>query len=134
MTTNKKFPRTYHVLVSGLTVNLGVDGFVGLRGHEFTVNQEQYAETFDKLGRSWLDMTADEQEKRWGVQQFAEGPAPDDMGIGADDIHGARHRQWLRATEAAQKISNPAERAAAFRKIKADFPEQNKSTQQSVTY
>ncbi|MGF2950302.1 hypothetical protein [Microbacterium alcoholitolerans] len=129
------FPRTFHILASGLSVALGdFDGFVGLRGHEFTVSEEQYAFTKNRFGVSWLDMSADEQEAKWGVQRFAEGPVPEGMEIGQDDKHGARYRQWMRATEEAQKISNPVDRDAAFRKIKADFPEQNKSFQTSRAY
>ncbi|WP_194398767.1 hypothetical protein [Microbacterium ginsengiterrae] len=115
-----------------MTVSLGVDGFVGLRGHEFTVTEEQYEETRNKFGVSWLDMTVDQQVERWGHQMFASGPAPEGMGIGRDDIHGARHRQWMRATEEAQRISDPDERAVAFRKIKADFPEQNRNSQRTL--
>lgn len=128
------FPKTYHALASGLTVTLGEwnEAKVLYRGQEFTVTAEQYEFTKDKLGRSWLDLTPEEQEARWGKQQFAEGPTPEGMAIGSDDTHGYEHRRWMRAVEQAKLISNPSERAAEFARIKKEFPGNYGSAQRTL--
>ena len=65
---------------------------------------------------------------------FVLGDHSEGIELGDDDEYGARYYQWLKATEEARKISDPAERSAALREIKAKYPEQNRSSQTSTEY
>ncbi len=65
-----------HFLEDGLTAL----GKVWYRGDEleFEPNSQAYRDTFDRLGRSWLDLRNDEfaQADRWGKIMFRNGPWP----------------------------------------------------------
>lgn len=129
------FPKTFHVLASGFTVTLGegrAESSVMYQGQTFTVTEAQYEFTTDKNGHSWIDLTPDEQEARWGHQKFSEGPAPEGVEIGADDTHGLMYRRWQSAVQNAEQISDPIERATAFKEIKAKFPTRYASTQRTI--
>ena len=134
MATKNRYPRTFHVLESGLTVNLGDrSGGVLYRGEVFTVTEQQYEFTKNKHGVSWLDMTPEEQDERWGVQRFGEGEAPADIGyIGSDDST-VRFRRRENAVIAARKITDDAERKKAFAEINATYGPAE-STQTSQAY
>lgn len=63
-----------HVLEDGITLQ----GEVWYRGQEieFTVGSKAHQQTFNRHGKSWLDMASDEeaQYNRWGKLYFREGP------------------------------------------------------------
>lgn len=65
-----------HYLEDGLTVN----GQIKYRGDEseFPIGSAAYRDTFDRLGRTWLDLRHDEfaQADRWGKIMFRNGPWP----------------------------------------------------------
>lgn len=65
-----------HFLEDGLTVN----GVVKYRGdeQEFPLNGGAYRDTFDRNGRTWLDLRGDDfaQVERWGKVMFRAGPWP----------------------------------------------------------
>ncbi|WP_347978681.1 hypothetical protein [Microbacterium sp. ProA8] len=117
----------YYVNASGLTLP-GVPaasggtatGRVLRRGEEFEVTPELYAETLDRNGESWLDLTPEEQTRRYGHIKFLPGTRPDDIAVGDDD-EGYRYKQGLAAREYAQQISDPAERAAALAEVSAEY-------------
>lgn len=134
MTSKTTYPRHFYVLASGLTVNLGERaGGVLYRGQTFEVTEEQYRETLDKSGRSWLDMTADEQEKRWGVQRFAEGTElPEDIRFVGDDDFAVRLIRRENETRAARKIVDDDERKAELKRINALYGAQD-SGQRTIT-
>ncbi|SEB81084.1 hypothetical protein [Microbacterium hydrocarbonoxydans] len=131
--TIQTYPRTFHVLTSGLTVTLGEwDANVLYRGQTFTVTEEQYEFTKDKRGASWLDLTEEEQVARWGHQKFSTGPAPDGMEVGFDDST-VLYRRRENAVFAARKLTDPVERAEAFKAIERKYG-RPQSTQRSVAY
>lgn len=123
-----------HVLRSGLTIpgETVYSGFVAYQNQTITLSPEQVERTRDRHGRSWLDMSDDEQRERWGEIRFARGPAPEDAVIGADDTEGLVYRRYQRDLEYAKRISDPAERAAALAKLKADHPERQRQSQWSL--
>ncbi|MGN7965054.1 hypothetical protein ACTJKK_03155 [Microbacterium sp. 22179] len=118
--------RIFHCRATGLTLAQFSEagdaraGKVLSRGENFTVTEAEYELSKDRLGRSWLDMTPDEQVKRWGMQKFGTGPAPSDMAFGSDD-EGYQYRQGTRAREEAQLISHPKERAAALAEVERKY-------------
>ena len=138
MTTKNSETVTITVLATGLALPgpsnpnayFGTSGRTALRGEVVEVER---SETLDRAGNSWLDMTDEQQEARWGVVRFRIGDHSEGIELGDDDENGARYYQWMRATELAQKISDPAERSAALREIKAKYPEQNRTTQRTLT-
>ena len=133
---NKTYPRRFYILRSGLTVNIGEDRDprhrVMYRGDTFEVTEEEYEASKDLKGRSWLDMTPEDQEARWGNQNFGEGDLPEGIEWADDDLHGQVYRQWQAATERAKKISDPAERAQAYADIKRKFPQNYGSSQRTI--
>lgn len=139
MTTKNSDTVTITVLATGLTLPgpsnpnayFATSGRTALRGEVVEVER---SETVNRNGDSWLDLTEDEQEQRWGKQMFALGDHSEGIELGDDDEYGVRYHRWLKATEEAQKISDPAERSAALREIKAKYPEQNRSSQTSTEY
>ncbi len=63
-----------HVLTDGFTIN----GQVTYRGQEFEfpVGGKAYEQTVNREGRTWLNLTEDEQYDRWGEARFGHGPWP----------------------------------------------------------
>ncbi len=63
-----------HVLEDGFTIN----GEVCYRGREieFVKGGRAYEQTKNRFGVTWLDMTEEEQYKRWGKQNFGLGKWP----------------------------------------------------------
>jgi hypothetical protein len=61
-----------HFLADGLTSN----GRNFYRGQEVTFGPEAYAETQDRFGDSWLDLTEAEQFAKWKEVKFRKGPWP----------------------------------------------------------
>lgn len=122
-----RFPFTAHARSSGFVIP-GVPSAVGgtatgrvlKAGEEFEVTAELYAETIDRNGDSWIDLDANAQTKRWGKVLWAEGPAPEGMGIGQDD-EGHRYREALKAREYAERISDPMDRALALKEVQATY-------------
>ncbi|MEJ1091957.1 hypothetical protein [Microbacterium istanbulense] len=139
MTTKTPERVTITVLATGLTLPgpsnpnayFATSGRTALRGEVVEVER---SETVNRNGDSWLDLTEEQQEARWGKQMFVLGDHSEGIELGDDDEYGARYYQWLKATEEARKISDPAERSAALREIKAKYPEQNRSSQTSTEY
>ena len=118
---------TYWVNASGLTLP-GVPAAVGgtatgrvlRRGEEFEVTPELYAETVDRNGNSWLDLTPEEQVQRFGGIKFLPGSCPEGVAVGDDD-EGYRYRQGLAAQEEALRLSDAADRALALKQAKAEY-------------
>lgn len=91
-------------------------------GADLIVTDEIRELSKDRNGSSWLDLLGDEagQIKRWGKVVFVEGPWPDDvprLQPGSLDFYDARET----ARQAAWKISDPEERAAALAQVNAEF-------------
>lgn len=63
-----------HVLMDGFTIN----GLVTYRGQEFEfpIGGKAYQQTVNREGKSWLNITQDEQYERWGEARFGHGPWP----------------------------------------------------------
>lgn len=63
-----------HVLEDGFTIN----GELCYRGREidFVVGSEAHKQTRDRYGKSWLDMTVEDQVERWGTEKFGFGRWP----------------------------------------------------------
>lgn len=61
-----------HVLADGLTAL----GRVFYRGQEIVFGPKAYEDTKGRDGRSWLNMSDEEQYDRWGVVRFRKGPWP----------------------------------------------------------
>lgn len=120
--------RTFHARATGLTISKfsptgdAPRGVVLYAGQTFTVTPQEYDLSLDRLGRSWLDLTPEEQVQRWGMQKFAEGPAPEDMGIGEDDDL-VMFERGMSALKYAREISDPRDRALA---VKAAWDEYGK--------
>lgn len=66
--------RLLHFLVDGFTAF----GAVWYRGQEIEIDEKTYNDTVNREGKSWIDLTAKEQMKKFGAQMFAEGPWPFD--------------------------------------------------------
>lgn len=138
--TDSRFPFTAHARSSGLTIP-GVPSAVGgtmtgrtlRQGETFEVTAELYAETLDRNGDSFLDMDASAQTKRWGKVLWAEGPAPEGMGIGQDD-EGHRYREALKAREYALRISDPMDRALALKQVQVEYGDALNPIAQSAQY
>lgn len=130
---------TITVLTSGFTVPgraregayWGTDGRTALRGEVVEIDR---SETLDRSGNSWLDLTEEQQEERYGKQMFILGDHSEGIAVGEDDVHGFRYKKWCRAVEEAQRIVDPAERSAALRDIKDKYPEQSRTGQTSRPY
>lgn len=90
------------------------------RGETFEVSPAEYEATIDRLGRSWLDLTPEEQVARWGMQKFGTGPAPSDMGL-ADDDENQMYQAGQRAQIEARAISDAEERKAALQRVNAKY-------------
>lgn len=67
-------PRIVHILVDGFTAL----GKVWYRGQEITVvpDSDEWKSTVDTEGNTWLNLTAQEQNLRYGKQVFARGHWP----------------------------------------------------------
>lgn len=63
-----------HILQDGFTIN----GLVTYRGQEFEfpVGGQAYQQTLNRHGKSWLDLTEEEQEDRWTEARFGHGKWP----------------------------------------------------------
>ncbi|WP_431806378.1 hypothetical protein [Microbacterium paraoxydans] len=130
---------TVTVLGSGLTIPgraregayWSAESRIALRGEVVEIDR---SETLDRTGRSWLDLNAEQQKARWGRPMFELGDHSEGIDIGEDDVHGFRYKKWVRDVEEAQRIVDPAERAAAFTRIKREYPEQSRTTQTSRPY
>ncbi|WP_374460126.1 hypothetical protein [Microbacterium sp.] len=130
---------TITVLSSGFTVPgraregayWGTDGRTALRGEVVEIDR---SETLDRAGNSWLDLTEEQQEERYGKPMFTLGDHSEGIAVGEDDVHGFRYKKWCRAIEEAQRIVDPAERAAALARIKREYPEQSRTSQTSRPY
>ena len=124
--TKHTFPFLAHARASGLTLPTltragdAAAGRVLYAGEEFEVTQELYDATLDRINESWLDLTPEEQVKRWGMVRWAEGPKPEGMAVGGDD-ESFRYKQGLRARELAKQISDPVDRARALREVDAEY-------------
>ncbi|MCC2031944.1 hypothetical protein [Microbacterium allomyrinae] len=130
----------YHVRASGLTVP-GIPatptgtatGRVLRRGEEFEVTPELYAETLDRNGESWLDLTPEQQVTRWGQQRFGAGPTPEGIVIGDDD-EGYLYRLGVAAREQALAVSDPGDRALALKAVYRDYGAALNPTQPAQIY
>lgn len=65
----------------GIVIHFIADGFTSnyrnfYKGQEVTFGPEAYEETVDRLGRSWLDLSEEEQWDRFGEVKFRKGPWP----------------------------------------------------------
>lgn len=118
--------RTFHARATGLTLSAyspagdAATGRVLYKGETFTVSAEEYELSKDRIGRSWLDLTPDEQVARWGMQKFGTGTAPEDMTFAGDD-EGYQYKAGTRAREQALLISHPVERAEALAAIEKRY-------------
>lgn len=63
---------TVHFVAEGLTSN----NRTFYTGQEVVFGPEAYADTIDRFGNSWLNMTENEQYERWGEVKFRKGPWP----------------------------------------------------------
>ena len=130
---------TITVLASGFTIPgraregsyWSTDSRTALRGEVVEIDR---SETLDRSGNSWLDLTEEQQEERYGKQMFILGDHSEGIAVGDDDVHGFRYKKWCRAVEEAQRIVDPAARAAALREIKRDYPEHGRTSQTSRAY
>jgi hypothetical protein len=130
MTDTKHEPRTIHALKSGFSVPF--DSYSGralYQNETVTLTAEQVAETFDRNGVSWLTMTDDDQLAKWGELRFANGPAPEDAVIGADDA-SLRYRLWERARKRAESFSDPFDRKVELAKVAEEFPDMAQASSQ----
>lgn len=119
-------PITIHARATGLTVPAltaagdAAPGRVLYQGETVTLSAEQVDATRDRNGDSWLDLTPEEQVRKWGSQKFGIGPAPDDLKLAGDD-ESVLYRRGLRARAEAQAISNPADRREALADVEAEY-------------
>lgn len=123
MTGKPTFPKTLHALT---TITLpdetfspsawGSMGTLVNRGQQVEISQARYEATKDREGNSWMDLTENEQEARWGEVRFRWGETPD--GVNPWD-RDASLANLLRETELAEarKLENTAERADAVAAI-----------------
>ncbi|BFM23070.1 hypothetical protein [Microbacterium sp. che218] len=123
MTDKKTFPRTLHALstitLPDETFSPSAWGSLGTlvnRGQQVEVSEARYEATKDRAGNSWMDLTEEEQEARWGEVRFRWGASPDDVRPWDRD-EGLKN--LLRETELAEarKLENTAERADAVATI-----------------
>ena len=118
MTTEKT--RMFHCRATGLTIHTysptgdAPRGRVLYSGETFEVTPEEYELSKDRTGRSWLDLTPQEQVQKWGAQRFGTGPAPPEMVIGADDDL-VMFERGMAALKHARATSDPQERAQAVK-------------------
>lgn len=96
-----------HILEDGFTHA----GKVWYRGQEleFVPGSQQWRETCDRTGRSWLDLRGDEfaQVERWGKVMFRNGPWPGRSYLDAakelfDGVAGTPDEEQLRAAQQAE--------------------------------
>lgn len=129
MSDKKTAPVTIHARRTGLTIpgptvagGTPQGGILLYQGQTVTLSAEQVEATRDRMGNSWLDLTPEEQVRRWGMQIFGLGPAPEGLAFAGDD-ESYQYRAGLRAREYARAISDPAERAAALAKVREEYGE-----------
>lgn len=125
--TDPTEPRIFHARSTGLTLpeagragGTPAGGRVLYQGETFEVTREVYDATKDRGGRSWLDLTPEEQVQRWGMQKFGPGPAPEDLKFAGDD-EGVQYRRGLAAREEALKHSDPGSRALALKEVATEY-------------
>lgn len=121
--TNKNSPKPgdqIHFLVSGCTIPREHIADVSRRGQTITITQALLDASVDRNNDSWLDLTEEDQQARYGVVRWRRGPAPDDM------------ESWTRGTaeadmarEAARKlafsIADPQAQALALAEVYKKF-------------
>lgn len=118
--------RIFHCRATGLTLPVfsavgdAIGATVLYQGQTFTVTPEEYEMSKDRIGLSWLDLSPEQQVKRWGMVKFAEGPPPEDLKFAGDD-EGYQYKAGTRAREQALLISNPVERAEALAKVRDEY-------------
>lgn len=78
MSTKSTTPRVIHLL-KAMTVptDTAHDGRVAERGEVIEFSERQVEATIDREGRSWLNMTEDDQIRRWGHVAFRPGLIPE---------------------------------------------------------
>jgi len=105
-----------HAVESGITIA----GFVLKRGESITLTAAQVADTVDRDGNSFLDLSDDDQLARWGSVKFGQGPAPEGMAAWQDDsLARSDAREAARAD--ALRIVDRGERIAALKAIDDKF-------------
>ncbi|MCK6080094.1 hypothetical protein KZX37_05595 [Microbacterium sp. EYE_5] len=107
---------TIHFVDSGLTF----DGRVRLRGEEFLLTEAQIESTKDRNGVSWLDLSDDEQQARWGKINFQRGPAPENIHPWDTDLAAREARRQFLINEA-KRIGHPTEQRIELARIAAEF-------------
>ncbi len=107
---------TIHFTDSGLVF----DGRVRLRGEQFTLTEVQIESTKDRNGRSWLDLSDDEQLARWGRINFQRGPAPENMHPWDTDLAAREARRQFLINEA-KRIGHPTEQRIELARIAEEF-------------
>lgn len=132
MTNNQ--PVTITVLRSGLMVpHNNFANRVAYRGEVLHLTAEQVESAKDRNGFSWLDMTDEDQEARWGEIKFKIGDHSAEIGFLGDDDSTVRFRRRENAVIAARRITDPVERAAALKEITDTYGAPD-SGQRSISY
>lgn len=98
-----------HVRQDGFTAN----GRVWYRGQEleFTVGEQNYRDTVDRFGNSWLALTEADQLRRYGEVQFGHGAWPgetyeSDRASAAERARGRTAPTIAQITNVTEKTSN----------------------------
>jgi hypothetical protein len=96
------------------------DGFTALgktweRGDEIRIvpDSEDYKQTFDRNGDSWLDMTEDEQFRTRGKINWRYGPWPGDVSVVTEEDE--RAASLSNDPEAMKRIQKRKQRQASLR-------------------
>ena len=87
------------------------------RGEVVTLTPELIEMTVDRKGNSWLDLTEENQREKWGEVRFRHGDHSAEVKFIGDDDSTVIFRRRENETLAARKIVDPAERAAALKRI-----------------
>ncbi|WP_404435176.1 hypothetical protein LG322_08455 [Microbacterium aerolatum] len=103
------------------------------RGEVVTLTPEQVEMTKDRAGNSWLDLTEEAQESKWGAVRFRHGDHSAEVAFIGDDDSTVRYRRRENAVQQAQKIADAAERKAEFARINSTYGHAQ-STQRSQAY
>lgn len=124
--TDNKTPAegvTITILRSGMTVpHDSYSNRVTYRNEVVHLTPAQVEDTKDRNGKSWLDLSDEDQIARWGVVSFRIGNHANGE-IGDDDFNGLRYRHWQEEYRYAQKISDPNERKKAMDALGQKYPE-----------
>lgn len=119
-------PITIHARSTGLSIPAvtaagdAAPGRVLYQGETVTLSAEEVNATYDRTGATWLSLSPEEQVKRWGMQKFGLGEAPDELKFAGDD-ESYQYKAGLRAREEAKAISNPADRREALADVEAEY-------------